>query len=291
MNIEITHEHPSINDTFEQTIKDIGIPPRPFILDRVKAEMSKETPSFIRLGQIIAADVSLSAGLMKIVNSPYFGLRSKVHSVGETLTMLGLEVASRAIAATCLRASFPLTPALERFWNASAQVAALSGWLARNNHRILLRADVAYTFGLFRDIGIAILLLRYPHYMETLDSANHETEQSFTDVEQRDFRTDHARVGYVLAMNWNLPEEICLGIRSHHELPAIDHAESGVPLVSQYLIATSQTAEHILQCLTGLSSTSEWQKLGPACLRILGLSEDELPALCEAATAILEVIE
>jgi HD-like signal output (HDOD) protein len=127
--------------------------------------------------------------------------------------------------------------------------------------------------------------------VETLASANHETELSFTDVEQRGFQTDHARVGYVLAMNWNLPEEICLGIRNHHELLVIDQAESGVPLVSQYLIATSQTAEHILQCLTGLSSTSEWQKLGPACLRILGLSEDELPAICEAGADILEAVE
>jgi hypothetical protein len=42
------------------------------------------------------------------------------------------------------------------------------------------------TFGLFRDIGIAILLRRYPRYVETLVTANHETERSFTDVEQRD---------------------------------------------------------------------------------------------------------
>jgi hypothetical protein len=95
----------------------------------------------------------------------------------------------------------------------------------------------------------------------------------------------------VLAMNWWLPEEICLGIRGHHEFLAVGHAESAVPLASQYLIATSQTAEYILQCLTGLSSTCEWQKLGPDCLRILGLSEDEVPALCEAGADILETVE
>jgi HD-like signal output (HDOD) protein len=243
------------------------------------------------LGKLISADVSLSAGLMKISNSAFFGLRNKVHSVDGALNMLGLDVASRAIAAACMRQSFPLTPSLERFWKGSAQIAALSGWLAKNNSKSMLSADVAYTFGLFRDIGIAILLLRFPHYVETLACANQEAERSFTDIEQRDFGTDHARVGYILAMNWNLPEEICLGIRSHHELLAMDQAESGVPFASQYLIATSQTAEHILHCLTSLSSTSEWQKIGPACLSILGLSEDELPALCEAAEEIVETVE
>ena len=71
----------------------------------------------------------------------------------------------------------------------------------------------------------------------------------------------------------------------------MEQAESGVPLASQYLIATSQTAEHILHSLTGLSRTSEWQKIGPACLRVLGLSENDLPALCEAGTEILEAVE
>jgi HD-like signal output (HDOD) protein len=291
MYIEIANEHPSIDDIFEQTIKGIAIPPRPVILERVKDEMSKEEPNFKHLGQIISADVGLSAGLMKISNSVYFGLRNKVHSVDDALTMLGLDVASRAIAAACMRQSFPLTPPLVRFWKGSAQIAALSGWLARNYPKSMLPADVAYTFGLFRDIGIAILLLRYPHYVETLASANQEAKRSFTDVEQRDFGTDHARIGYVLAMNWNLPEEICLGIRSHHDLLAMEQAESGVNLASQYLIATSQTAEHILHCITGLSSTSEWQKIGLACLRILGLSEDELPALCETGAEILDDVE
>lgn len=288
MDIRSSNEHPQIDDAFERTIKDIGIPPRPVIIDHVVAEMRKEAPNFGHLGQIISSDVSLSASLIKTVNSPFFGLHSKVHSVAHALTMLGLDVAGRAISVACLRASFPVTPALERFWNASGQIAALSGWLAMNAHKPLLQPDVAYTFGLFRDAGIAILLRRYSQYLETLVSANNETELSFTDVEQRGIHTDHARVGYVLAMNWFLPEEICLGIRSHHELLAIDHPASGIPLASQYLIATSQTAERILQRLTGLSSTCEWQKLGPACLRTLSLSEDDLPALCEAGSKIVK---
>jgi HD-like signal output (HDOD) protein len=291
MDMEIANKHPLIDDAFERTIKDIGIPPRPVILDRFKEEMRKDTPNVLRLSQIISADVSLSAGLIKVVNSPYFGLRRKVDSVGDALTMLGLAASSRAITAACLREAFPLTPVLERFWNGSAQIAALSGWLAKNNHKSMIRADVAYTFGLFRDIGIAILLMRYPRYVETLGRANSETERSFTDVEQCDFQTDHARVGYVLGMNWNLPEEMCFGIRWHHDLLAIDQTDYEVTPASQCLVATSQTAEYILQCLTGHSSTREWQKLGPACLRILGLSEDELPAVCEAGAAILKAVE
>ena len=46
MDIKIANEHPSIDDAFERTIKDIGIPPRPIIIDHVVAEMRKEAPNF-----------------------------------------------------------------------------------------------------------------------------------------------------------------------------------------------------------------------------------------------------
>jgi HD-like signal output (HDOD) protein len=78
MDANIANRHPPIDAAFERTIKDLGIPPRPVILDRFKEEMHKDTPDFLRLSQIISADVSLSAGLIKVVNSPYFGLRRKV---------------------------------------------------------------------------------------------------------------------------------------------------------------------------------------------------------------------
>jgi hypothetical protein len=74
-------------------------------------------------------------------------------------------------------------------------------------------------------------------------------------------------------------------------LQAIDNTESVDAPASRYLVATSQTAEYILQCITGLSCTMEWKKLGPACLRILCLSEDELPAMCEAGADILKTVE
>jgi HD-like signal output (HDOD) protein len=99
MDIKFANELSPIDESFERIIKDIGIPPRPVIIDRVVAEMRKAAPDVRQLGQIIATDASLSAGLMKTVNSPYFGLRNKVHSVADALTMLGLDVASRAISA------------------------------------------------------------------------------------------------------------------------------------------------------------------------------------------------
>lgn len=148
----------SLDNVLEETLKNIGIPPRPEIIDRIATEMAKEDPSFHHLGQLIGADVSLSASLIKTANSPFYGFRSRAQSSNEALMMLGLDVTSRAIAGISLRKAFPADIRLERFWHASGQIAALSGWLTQIIGKKRFRADTAHTFGLFRDCGIPVML-------------------------------------------------------------------------------------------------------------------------------------
>jgi len=294
MTTEDAKPPPAIDAVLEKTIKDIGIPPRPEILDRIADEVSSDDPNFRHLGQLISADVSLAASLIKTANSPFFGFNNRAHSVNEALMMLGLDVASRAIAGISLRRAFPSDMRLERFWHASAQIAALSGWLTQIVGKGRLRADDAYTYGLFRDCGIPVLMRRFPNYEKILAHANAETEQAFTQVERQglqEFPLDHATVGNLLAENWWLPEEICMAIHHHHELSALDYIDSGLPSTSRYLIAMGQTAEHLLQEITGGSQTREWQKLGASCMRLLDFSEDELKALYVIAAKVIKTVE
>lgn len=278
----------SFEAQLERTIRDIGIPPRPAILDHIGGEMQKVEPNFRTLSRIISADVGLSAGLIKITNSPYFGFRKRARSVQDALMVLGLDVASRAIAGIVMRDAFPSSPTLERFWDASARIARLSGWLAQRVTRNNLRADDAYTFGLFRDCGIPILLARYPGYYGVLTEANHETIWGFTDIEDTHLPTNHAIVGYLLAQNWWLTEETSLSIRHHHDLKILGTPTIPPSLNSRYQIAVAQFAEHLLQQHTRLSYTQEWTKLGPACLRLLNLSEEDVKNLVVEATPIIE---
>lgn len=282
---------PPFADALEQSIKAIDIPPRPLIIDRIKAEMQAEVPNFKFVGQLISADVSLASGLIKTANSAYFGFQSRVRSVNQALLMLGLDVTCRAVASISLRQAFPNSAHYERFWDASARIAALSGWLANRFEIRGLRADDAYTYGLFRDSGIVILLRRFPNYDKTLARANNDRETSFTEVEQRDLPTDHAVIGSLLALNWWLPDEICQAIRHHHDLRAIEHLDSNLPQVSRYLVAVSQLAEHVLQQVSGASHTEEWPKLGAACLRLLNLEEADLPEIFNEAAGLLETLD
>lgn len=288
MTAQNTASGPTIESELARVLKDIGIPPRPVILDRIAEEMRKEDPSLIYLGQLISADVSLSASLIKMANSPYFGLHTRARSVNDAMLMLGLKVTSQAIAGLSLRRAFAATPPMERFWNSSAQMAVLSGWLAHILEKPRLRTDETYTYGLFRDCGIPVLLRRFPDYERTLARANDELELPFTEVELKDIPADHATVGCLLAQNWWLPEEICLAIRHHHDLQTVDLLQSPLPAATRHMIAVGHTAEYLLQLNTGLSHTCEWTKHGAACLRLLDITQAELPALCEEADEVLK---
>jgi HD-like signal output (HDOD) protein len=280
-----------IDDQLERTILDVGIPPCPEVLDRFMKEIRNFEPDFNRLEKIIATDVSVSAGLIKTANSSLFNLRQKVRSVREALAILGTKTAMLTVAGIILRNTFPKVPDLERFWDSSARIARVSGWLTQNIEINGIRPDDAYTYGLFRDCGIPVLLGRYKSYAEVLEVANNSLDQSFTDIEDTNISTNHAFIGWLLAQSWHLPKETCIAICNHHNIIAISSTNSRLPLPSRKLIAIAQLAEHLVQNQLGLSFTEEWTKLGNACLRLLNLEKEQLQSLYKEAESVLHQVE
>lgn len=269
-------------------IRQIGIPPCPLAIVEVNSEFAKAEPDFSHLARVIRADVGLSATLIKTTNSPYFGLNKRVRTVYEALLVLGLRLIVQTIAGLSLKKVFEHAPQMERFWDSSARMARVSGWVAlRLGLRCGIRPEDAYTFGLFRDCGIPVLMVPFPDYREVLRQANAERQEIFTAVEDRLMSINHAVVGAQLAETWLLPGEIVLAIRHHHDL-SIMRAEKApaIPHSSWMLAAIAQLAEHLIQLKTGQALTHEWEKAVAIDLDQLGISAGELAKIeneCDAA--------
>ncbi len=275
-----------IDEKLSLALARIEIPPRPAILDRILAEMQGEEPDYHRLARLIVSDVGIAAGLIKTANSPLFGYRSKVSTVREALTVLGLLTVARTVAGLALRQVLPAGPGLADFWETSSRVALISAWLVRElGARDSVRAQDAHTYGLFRDCGVAVLTKTYENYAEALDAARADPLRSFTEVEEDFNLLHHALVGSTMARSWFLPESDWLAIAHHHQPEALD-PESGLSVASRRLIAIGQLAER-LQRLPGAPPDHEWHKLGGACLTLLGLDESDLPALEREALRVL----
>jgi HD-like signal output (HDOD) protein len=270
----------------ERALLDIGIPPCPEILIRIMAEMGKEEPDYHRLSNIISADVALAAGLIKTTNSPYFVRSQRARSVHDALTVLGLRTASHTIAGIILRNIFPATPNLIRFWDASARKARLCAWLAHKLDIHGFNSDDAYTFGLFHDCGIPVLMARFPNYKDLLWQANHDSQNEFTASEDTQLKTNHAVVGSALAQSWWLEEDMCLSILNHHRLTALA-PDSTLSKSNRLFIATVHFAEHFSQQQLGLDITQEWTKFGAASLETLQIDEDDMEFLYAEAKQVV----
>lgn len=278
--------HAKSDPLLERSLLEVDIPPCPEILIRIIAETRKDEPDFNKLTDLISADVALAAGLLKATNSPFFIRPQRARSVHDALSILGLRVASHTIAGIVLRKAFPDSPSMIRFWDASARTARLCAWLAMKLDIPGLNPDDAFTYGLFHDCGIPVLIARFPNYKDVLGKANQDTETEFTVREESLVQTNHAVVGCALAQRWWLPEDMYVAILHHHQLKAIADG-SDLPRSSRLFIATTQFAEHIVQEQLGLDLTQEWPKLGPACLRLLKIDEDDLAFLYEEAKQVL----
>jgi HD-like signal output (HDOD) protein len=275
----------SLDRQLEASLLEIGIPPRPRILELIVLEARAGEPDFNYLAELIHSDVALSAGLIKVANSPFFGYRQKTRSVRDALLMLGLRAAANTVAALILRQVFPSPPSLERFWDASQRTGELAAWLVKRlGVRYGVTAEDAYTFGLFRDCGIPVMMRRFDGYAAILGRANASDTHPFTAIEEAEVPTNHAVVGGLMAQSWWLPEDLCVAIRRHHDIRILTEPAPGA---SSRQVALATLAEKLHQDCSGLNRTCEWVKLGAASLQLLGLAEADLAELERAARGFL----
>lgn len=271
-----------------QTLARIEIPPRPALLDKVMAEMQAEDPDFRELARIITADVGMAASLVKTANAPFFGLRNKASTVRDALTMLGLLSVLRTIASHALRQALPVTPALEGFWERSTRIAYLCGWLVRQiGVKDGIRVDDAYTYGLFHDCGIPILTRAFDGYQATYSAHAVAPDRSLPLLEMEQHGVSHAMVGCALAKGWFLPENHAQAILHHHDAEAMAAGHTEIPAGIRRLIAIGHAAEWLDE-ESDLAHDFEWQRLGPTCLSILGISGERLVELKPEASAFLK---
>lgn len=257
-------------------IFDNGIPPRPTVLIEIENEMHREDPDFSFLARIISADVSLSAALLKITNSPYYGLDRKVRSVPEALLILGLRLTIQTIAAIELKKAFGKDDHLDRFWDESGTTARVAGWLAMKLRKnCSIRSEDAYTFALFHDCGIPLLLRPFPDYRSVLTTANHDGCGLFTDIEDANIGINHAELGAELAKSWCLPPDMVDGIRHHHCFTQLLTREVSDNLAKSLpLIALTLLAEHLIYLRVGIEKSHEWDKHGIAAMEYLKITDD-----------------
>ena len=269
---------PPGTDPVEALIRSIRIPPRPSLLANLQGELASDEPSLDAIGRIIVSDVGIAAALLTLANSSFYGGQRKAKSVDQAIALLGIDQVAALMTGLLARQAIGAdNAALAAFWDLSTRRAQAMVFLAR---RLRIGApDVAHTFGLFCDTGVALLLGRFDDYAATLALAGADPTHCFSDIEDRRHGTNHVAIGCLLARNWGLPQGVYWAILHHHDYAVIDDAASDDAVRS--LVALSLLAERALQAYQGHRESPEWNKGGERACAYLGLSDDEATDLLD----------
>ena len=273
-------------EQIQQALQGISVPPQPQIMVDLQMEQYMPDPDLEVIARLISQDPGLSGALLKIVNSPYYGLSNKIASIQRAVNLLGSRSIINLINAQSIKGemSDETIVTLNRFWDTAQDVAMTCLTLAKRTGSQAV--DEAYALGLFHDCGVPLMHKRFPDYMHTLEQAyaNAGPDCRVVDTENNAFNTNHAVVGYYTAKSWRLPEHVTNAIANHHNALAIFSDESARNSPLKNLLAILKMAEHICASYRVLGNQvddHEWNSIGHLILDYVGLSDYDFENLKE----------
>jgi len=246
----------------------IELPSPPFIIQRLYAIFSMEEISAYEIAKVVETDQSFTARVLRLVNSPFYGLTRKIAGIEEAVCILGFNAIRQLLLTASLLKAFKMegqSAKVADFWIHSMGVAIIARRLLM--HRDKETQSEAFMGGILHDVGRLVFLKSDPNRFSSL----YIEKEAVTDLknETESFGINHQQVGGMLAQKWNFPESICDVVGKHHS-----------PLESSkflMLVSAINIADLLCHALgIGQSGNFYVSEFFPEAWRSLGLSYDDL---------------
>jgi len=196
----------------------------PTIFYQINEAVEDPECSFVEIGEIISGDPSLSARLLKIVNSSYFGFPNKIETITHAVTIVGMAQLRDLALATTVVNQFKGIPKnlinMEKFWLHSVATGLTAKVIAI--YRRETNPDRFYVMGMLHDLGRLLLLLNIPDSIKTV-MEKYELGGTMYDVEVEVLGFNHSAVAGELMRSWRLPEMLQEAVAFHHNPEQAPH--------------------------------------------------------------------
>jgi putative nucleotidyltransferase with HDIG domain len=197
------------------------LPTLPAIALEVNRMLQDEDISVKQVAKTIETDQAMVPKILKLVNSAFFGLRSKISSISHAIMILGFNTVRNAAVSVSIIDTFSGKEVAEGFdvrdlWRHSIGVATTSRYLAHELH--LPSPEDAFTGGLLHDMGKVVLSQYLPDLFKKVWTSAKENRLSFYQAEKKEIPIDHAQIGAFLSKRWQLPPYLTDAIRYHHSV-------------------------------------------------------------------------
>lgn len=209
------------NETLKLLVSQMkSLPSFPSLYFELIEEMKKPNCSMDKVGKIINKDISMSAKILQLVNSAYFGLPQKVASPAQAANLIGLDAIRGLVLSTHVFSRFNHLKlrmfSIDKLWSHSVATGAFAKEICKLESQPQNIVDEAFIGGLLHDVGSVVLAANLPEkYEEVLELAKREKLCAY-DAEYNVFSTSHAELGAYLLGLWGLPNSVVEPVFFHH---------------------------------------------------------------------------
>lgn len=258
-------------DEIRRIIRDTKtLPTLPGVIARLSAMAEQSTVSVDEMARVVMTDQVLSAKVLRLVNSAFYGSYGRVSTVAAALLRLGVNVVkSLAISSSIFEI---MEKNVVGLWEHSMGVAVTASVLAG---RLKMKdPDEISTAALLHDIGKVIIKIKLEDDYDRLTALIEEKDLLMVEAERELLDTDHAEIGAWLAQTWHLPQNLVEPIAWHHnvERSAAHQAKTAVVHVADVLTRAAAF---------GFAGDSLVPRIQQAAWTRLGLTESTLESVMD----------
>ncbi|MBP7460335.1 MAG: HDOD domain-containing protein [Candidatus Delongbacteria bacterium] len=208
-------EIPSLDKLVNGYIKLASFPD---IYFRITEVLNNPGSSTSQIAEVVSKDISLSAKLLKLVNSPFYGLPTRVDSIKRAITLIGSnELTTLALGISILNC-FKNIPSrlinMKLFWKHSITCAVTAGLISQ--YKVGLSEERFFIGGLIHDIGRLILLKTAPEIMKKILIRTISSTQPTYEIEREIMGFDHAELSSRILQKWRFPFALENMVEYHH---------------------------------------------------------------------------
>ena len=250
-----------------------ALPPLPPVVSEMITSFGDEEVNIAQVSRQIAHDQGLTARVLRVANSPFYGLQNKVGTINDALVVLGFRAVRSMVITLGVNGAFRVDQCpgfdVQAYFRHGIGAALAARALAPRAGK---NADLAFTAALLHDVGQLVLASSFAEpYAQVL---KYRKKHDCTPVvAERDILgIDHAEVGAILAETWRFPEGLHQAIAWHHS-PAGQLADSLANLVHiadafAHALGLSVTPEEMVMAI----DRTAWERLAldeQKCARVL----------------------
>ena len=213
----------------------VNLPSLPALLMEA-LQYTEGNQSLTNLVDKISQDPSMVVRILRITNSPFYGMSREISSLQQAIVLLGLSRVRDMLLGACFSKILPVRHKdfdYPLYVHHSMAVADCARQLAIYTG---ISQDIAFTAGLLHDIGLLVIVLLFPDEFSRVINEPHPDR---VETERRIMGFDHVEIGSKAARHWNLPVDIQEAIEQHETPPAQDAAVStGLLIYTANLLIT-----------------------------------------------------